>query len=70
MNTEHTNNWPDLAVALYERLTGKNAEIRYEFDEMHVQVPSGTGVDAEHAKWVLNGAVKISTNENGNSPKS
>ncbi len=63
MNPEHTKNWPDLAMGLYERLTGRNAEIRYEFEKMHVQIPSGTGSDAEHAEWILNGTLKISTRE-------
>ena len=70
MNGEHTKNWPDLAIGLYERLTGANAEISYGFEEMKIQVPSGTGADAEHASWVLNGTLKISTNEKGDSPKS
>ena len=70
MNAEHTKNWPDLALALYERLTGSNAEIKYDFENMQIQVPSGTGADAEHAKWVLNGALKISTSEKNDSPKS
>lgn len=70
MSNEHTNNWPDLAIGLYDRLTGSNAEITYGFDEMRVQVPSGTGADAQHAEWVLNGTLKISTNEKGSSPKS
>lgn len=70
MNSEHTKNWPDLAIALYDRLTGSNAEIAYKFENMHVQVPSGTGANAEHADWILNGSVKISTNFKGDSPKS
>ena len=63
MSNEHTKNWPDLAIGLYDRLTGNNAEITYEFSDMHVQIPSGTGPSAEHAEWVLNGAVKISTRD-------
>lgn len=70
MNTEHTKNWPDLAIGLYERLTGENAEISYSFEKMQIQVPSGTGNDAEHAEWVLDGTLKISTNEKSTSPKS
>ena len=70
MNADHTKNWPDLAIGLYDRLTGSNAEITYGFDDMHIQVPSGTGADAEHAEWVLNGSLKISTNEKSDSPKS
>ena len=25
--------WPDLAISLYDRLTGRGAEIAYEFEE-------------------------------------
>ena len=70
MNAEHTKNWPDLAIGLYDRLTGANAEISYRFENMNVQVPSGIGSDAEHAKWVLNGTLTISTSDNSTSPKS
>lgn len=69
MNTEQTKNWPDLAIGLYDRLTGSNAEITYAFEEMHVQIPSGTGSEAEHAEWVFNGTIKISTGVGGSSPK-
>ncbi len=68
MPAEQTTNWPDLAIALYERLTGKNAQIAYEFVDMHIQVPSGTGAQAEHAEWVLSGTMKISTSGEGNVP--
>ena len=68
MAAEHTTNWPDLAIALYERLTGKNAQIAYEFSDMHVKIPSGTGAQAEHAEWVLNGTVKLSTRDLGAGP--
>jgi hypothetical protein len=68
MNAEHTKNWPDLAVGLYDRLTGRDAEIRYDFDKMHVQVPSGTGADAEHAEWILNGTVRVSTQQKSSDP--
>jgi len=68
MPTEQTTNWPDLAIALYERLTGKNAQIAYEFDDMHIKVPSGTGAQAEHAEWVLSGTMKISTSAEGKGP--
>lgn len=65
METQHTKTWPDLAVGLYDRLTGRNAEITYEFDAMNVKVPSGTGTQAEHAEWVLNGTLRIRTQDNG-----
>ena len=67
-NAEHTTNWPDLAIGLYDRLTGRNAEICYEFDDMHVQVPSGTGENSTHAPWVLSGRLKIRTRDAASDP--
>ena len=65
---EHTKNWPDLAIGLYDRLTGRNAEIAYEFDDLHVSIPSGTGSSAEHAEWVLTGTMKVRTSEASSNP--
>ena len=67
-NDGHTTNWPDLAIGLYDRLTGRNSEITYEFEDMHVKIPSGTGSNAEHAEWVLSGAMKIRTRDTGSAP--
>ena len=64
----HTQTWPDLAVGLYDRLTGRNAEITYDFDDMQVKVPSGTGDQAQHAAWQLSGTLKIRTRDLANSP--
>jgi hypothetical protein len=62
-NVDEPKTWPDLAVGLYDRLTGRNAEIAYDFDEMEVAVPSGLGEDTDHATWRLNGTVTITTRE-------
>ncbi len=66
--TVHTNSWPDLAIGLYDRLTGRNAEISYEFSDMRIKIPSGTGSTAEHAEWAMNGTVKIRTKDTGSRP--
>lgn len=68
MSDDHTQNWPDLAIGLYDRLTGRNAEIAYEFENMRVQVPSGTGAEAKHATWVLDGVIKIRTKDGAAGP--
>jgi hypothetical protein len=60
---EETQTWPELAIGLYERLTGRGAEITYEFEDMRVDVPSKVGEDAEHAQWRLDGTMKIRTRE-------
>jgi hypothetical protein len=61
--TPQTTNWPDLAIGLYDRLTGRNAEIEYDFADMQVSVPSGTGPSAEQAAWRLNGSLTIRTSD-------
>lgn len=56
---QHTRDWSELAISLYEKLADRNAEITYEADDMEVWVPSGIGEDASHAKWKLNGSLRI-----------
>lgn len=60
---EHTTTWPELAIGLYDKLTGRNAEITYEMDNLEVWVPSGTGDNASHAQWKLNGTLRIRTRD-------
>ena len=60
---DEVRTWPELAVGLYERLTGRGAEVTYEFDEMEIRVPDRMGADAEHARWRLDGTVRIRTRE-------
>ena len=60
---DETRTWPDLAIGLYEQLTGRGAEITYEFDDMSVDVPSKVGEDADHARWRLDGTLRIRTQE-------
>ena len=60
---ETTMTWPELAIDLYDRLTGRGAEITYEFEDMDVAVPSRTGEDAEHAHWQVDGTIRITTRE-------
>ena len=56
-----TRSWPDLAIGLYDRLTERNAEIVYDFDNMEVGIPSSTDSNAEQATWKLNGAIRVTT---------
>lgn len=60
-----TETWPDLAIGLYDRLTGRNAEITYDFDHLQVDVPSRTGADADRARWEVSGTVRITTQDRG-----
>ncbi|NNE00462.1 MAG: hypothetical protein HKN47_24350 [Pirellulaceae bacterium] len=60
-NTGDTQNWPDLAIGLYDKLTGRNAEISYSFVDLELSIPSSTSPDAKHATWKMNGTVRITT---------
>lgn len=61
--TETTQNWPELAIGLYDKLTGRGAEISYEMENLQIDVPARVGEEASSAKWVVNGLVKIRTRD-------
>ena len=56
-----SQSWPELAIDLYDKLTGRDAEISYSFDNFEIYVFSSTSPDALHAKWKVNGALRILT---------
>jgi hypothetical protein len=58
-----TNTWPELAIGLYDKLTGRGAEITYNFDNLEVWVPASTQSEAAQAKWKLNGTIVVSTRD-------
>lgn len=64
MADQDTRTWPELAIGLYDKLTGRNAEITYNFDNLELYVPSSASNDASHAKWILNGSLRITTRDN------
>ena len=65
MNTHmtKTKTWPELAIGLYDRLTGRGAEISYEFANLEVLVPGSTAPDAERARWTVSGTVTVRTRD-------
>ena len=65
-NQNDTQTWPELAIGLYDKLTGRDAEISYAFDDFELHVPSSTAPDAERAQWKMNGTVRISTRNGAN----
>ncbi|MBK9166013.1 MAG: hypothetical protein IPM24_00965 [Bryobacterales bacterium] len=64
-----TQTWPDLAIGLYDKLTGRGAEITYEFQNLEVSVPSSASADAQHATWRVSGTVKIRTKDEAAAPR-
>ena len=65
-----TQTWPDLAIGLYDKLTGRGAEITYEFQAMEISVPSLASGNAQHAIWRVNGIMKVRTKDVATAPRS
>ncbi|PHI21576.1 hypothetical protein CEQ90_01825 [Lewinellaceae bacterium SD302] len=64
--SKETTTWPDLAIGLYEKLTGRGAEISYEFDNFELHVPRSTDSDMNTdnmAPWKMNGTLRITTRD-------
>ena len=55
--------WPEFAIAIFDLMTGRKAEVTWEFDNMEVFVPMETGSNPEYAIWKLNGALKVRARE-------
>ena len=54
--------WADLLAELFDRLTGKEAEVTYTFENLEINVPEAVGPDGKtlgEAKWTINGKVLI-----------
>lgn len=60
---EETRTWPDLAIGLYDRLTGRGAEITYEFDNFQIKVPSAVKDNPSFAPWQFSGTLRIRTRD-------
>ena len=63
MAATETQTWPDLAIGLYDKLTGRDAEITYEAEDLEISVPATAGADASHARWKVNGTLRIRTRD-------
>lgn len=58
-----TKTWPELAIGLFDKLTGRGAEITYEFENFEVYVPSSASATPEHALWRVNGTLRVRTKD-------
>ncbi len=62
-DAEPIRDWAELAANIYDQLTGRNAEIIYEFQDMKFDVPTGPGDNASHYRWGVSGALVIRARE-------
>lgn len=59
---EKTGQWAELMVELFDRLTGKGAEIAYNFQNLEIDIPKAVGPQGQElgsAKWTINGRLII-----------
>lgn len=58
------SNWSDVVGDIVDKLTGKDMEVTYDFDDLEVDIPKATGPEGKElgsAKWKINGKFIIST---------
>lgn len=58
------SNWSDVVGDIVDKLTGKDMEVTYDFDNLEVDIPKATGPQGKElgsAKWKINGKFIIST---------
>jgi hypothetical protein len=66
MSSDHTT-WADLAIDLYDKLTGRGAEITYHFEDFEIDVPDMVSPEPKYARWRFNGVLKIRTKDDQSS---
>jgi hypothetical protein len=58
------SNWSDVVRDIVDKLTGKDMEVTYDFDNLEIDMPKATGPEGKEigsAKWKINGKFIIST---------
>ena len=61
-SSQQTTQWANLLTDLFDRLTGKGAEVSYNFQGLEIDIPRATGPQGQElgsAKWVVNGRLSI-----------
>ncbi|MGI0031018.1 MAG: hypothetical protein ACRD80_05495 [Nitrososphaeraceae archaeon] len=64
-NDDHSiSNWSDIVKDIVDKLTGKDMEVTYDFENLEIDIPKATGPEGRElgsAKWKINGKFIIST---------
>ena len=61
---EHTSQWSELISGIIDKLTGKDLQVTYSFENLEVEIPKAYGPDGKQlggAKWRVDGKITIST---------
>jgi len=63
-NEQNVSNWSDVVKDIVDKLTGKDMEVTYDFQNLEVDVPRVEGPEGKElgsAKWKINGKFILST---------
>jgi len=63
-NGKDISNWSDIVKDIVDKLTGKDMEVTYDFEDLQIDMPKATGPEGKElgsAKWKINGKFTIST---------
>lgn len=58
------SNWSNVVKDIVDKLTGKDMEVTYDFENLQIDMPKATGPEGKElgsAKWKVNGKFTIST---------
>jgi hypothetical protein len=61
---QNASHWSDILKEVVDKLTGKNMDVTYNFENFEIDVPKATGPDGRElgsAKWKINGKFIFST---------
>ena len=61
---QNVSHWSDILKEVVDKLTGKNMDVTYNFENFEIDVPKATGPDGRElgsAKWKINGKFIFST---------
>lgn len=61
---EASSQWPSILKEVVDKLTGKNMQVMYDFDNLEIEVPKVTGPGGKEmgsAKWRIDGKLTLST---------
>ncbi|MDW0207990.1 MAG: hypothetical protein QN823_00210 [Nitrososphaeraceae archaeon] len=61
---QNASHWSDILKEVVDKLTGKNMDVTYNFENFEIDVPKATGpdgMDLGSAKWKINGKFIFST---------
>ena len=63
-SNDHISEWSELISRIIDKLTGKDLQVTYSFDNLEIEIPKAYGPDGRQlggAKWKVDGKITIST---------